>query len=89
MPKSKVIYEEETVMVAKFYHPKSDDYLHYNAKITVKDSGKTPIELKLKFNGMVPYAPMPPEEHTIKAPSIAELMTKVLRWFEKYGYELK
>ncbi len=90
MTKAKVIYEEETIMIAKYQHPKSDDYLEYRAFITIKDFGKNPVELKLKFDGICPYAaPMPPEQHSIKAPTIAELMTKAIRWFHKFGYNLK
>ena len=41
----------------------------------------------LKFDGILAFAaPMPPNEHTIKAPAI--LYTKAARWFKKYGYEL-
>ncbi len=39
--------------------------------IRIYDSGKNPIEMILKFNGIYPYfAPMPPENYKIKAPSI-------------------
>jgi hypothetical protein len=44
----------------------------------------------LKFDGIPPFAaPMPPEEHTINAPAILDLYSKVQRWFMKYGYVLK
>ncbi len=90
MTKTTVIYEEERILTAKYYHPKSDDYLDYIAKIRIKDTGKNPVEMILKFDGRQPFtAPMPPEEHTIKAPAILDLYTKVARWFKKYGYELK
>lgn len=90
MKKASIIYEESTVLTAKYYHPKSDDYLHYNAKIQIKDSGKNPVELVLKFNGIPPFAaPMPPEEHIIKASAILVLCVKVIKWFKKYGYELR
>ena len=89
MAKSKVVYEEESVLVAKFNHPKSDDYLDCKAKVQIKDSGKTPVQLFLKFDGIPPFiAPMPPEEHTIKAKSILDLGLKIKRWLKKYGYEL-
>ena len=46
--------------------------------------------LLLKFDGIPPFAaPMPPEEHTIKAPAILDLYSKVQRWFKKYGYVYK
>lgn len=90
MKKASVIYEEERILTVKYYHPKSDDYLNYKSIIRIKDSGKTPIEIILKFDGIPPFAaPMPPEEHTIKAPSILDLYSKVTRWFKKYGYLLK
>ena len=90
MKKASIIYEETRILTAKYYHPKSDDYLDYISKIQIKDSGKNPVEMNLKFNGIRPFvAPMPPEEHTIKAPAILDLCVKVKNWFKKYGYELK
>ena len=65
-------------------------YLEYKAKIIIKGTGKTPIEMTLIFDGIPPFAaPMPPEEHTINAPAILDLYSKVQRWFKKYGYVLK
>lgn len=87
MKKAKVIYEEKCILIAKYYHPKSNDYLEYDTKIKIKDSGKNPIEMDLKFDGIPPYVGvMPPEEHTIRAPSILELHLKIVRWLKKYGY---
>lgn len=89
MGKASIIYEEAKVLTANYYHPKSDDYLDYNAKIRIKSSGKNPVEMILKFDGIPPFAsPMPPEEYTIKAPTILDICTKVIKWFKKYGYEL-
>ncbi len=88
--KSAVIYEEKRILTAKYYHPKSDDYLHYESTIKIKDSGKMPVEMELTFNGTYPYAaPMPPEQHKITAPAILDLYSKMFRWFNKYGYEIK
>jgi len=89
MMKTKIKHEEESILVAKFNHPKSDDYLDYIAHIVIKDSGKIPVQMKLKFDGIIPFAPvMPPKEHTIKAESILDLYLKTKRWLNKYGYEL-
>ena len=64
MKKTSTIYEEKRILTAKFYHPKSEDYLDYISTIRIKDSGKNPVEMVLKFDGIPPYAaPMPPEEH--------------------------
>jgi len=90
MKKASVIYEEKGILTAKYYHPKSYDYLDYISTIRIKDTGKNPVEMILKFDGTLPFAaPMPPEEHTIKAPAILDLCVKVIKWFKKYGYELK
>ncbi len=90
MKKATVIYEEERILTAKFYHPKSDDYLQYISIIQIKSSGKNPVEMTLIFDGIPPFAaPMPPKKHVIKAPAILDLYSKVVRWFKKYGYVLK
>ncbi len=89
MKKGIIIYEEPGFLTAKYYHPQSDDYLDYKSVIQIKDSGKNPVSITLKFDGIYPFAPsMPPEEHTIKAPSILELYVKLERWFRKFGYVL-
>ncbi len=89
MKKASIIYEETRILTAKYYHPKSDDYLHYVATIEIKDKGKNPVEMILKFDGIPPFAgPMPPKEHSINAPAILDLLAKVIKWFKKYGYEL-
>ena len=90
MKKESIIFEETRVLTAKYSHPKSDDYLHYISKIQIKNSGKNPVEMILKFDGIPPFAaPIPPKEHTIKAPAILDLCLKEIKWFGKYGYELK
>ena len=89
MKKVSIIYEEKRILTAKYYHPKSDDYLEYISIIKIKNSGKNPVEMLLKFDGILPFAePTPPKEHTIKAPAVLDLYTKVASWFKKYGYEL-
>ena len=88
MTKSNIVYEESSILMAKYYHPKSDDYLDCKAKIVIKNTGKTPVQMQLKFKGIPPgFAPMPAEEHTIKAGNILELGLKTTRWLKKYGYE--
>lgn len=64
--------------------------MDYISKIQIKDSGKNPVQMTLKFDGILPFAaPMPPEEHSIKDQGILDLCLKVKNWFKKYGYELK
>lgn len=89
MKRAKVIYEEKSILTAKYHHAKSDDYLDYISIIKIKDSGKNPIEMVVKFDGILPFVGiMPPKEHTFRAPSILELHLKIVRWLKKYGYIL-
>jgi len=63
------------------------EFVHYASTITITDAGKSPVSIKLKFEGILPFlAPPPPEEHTISAPSVVELFRKLERWLRKYGY---
>ncbi|MGM0598128.1 MAG: hypothetical protein ACQES9_13935 [Myxococcota bacterium] len=84
-----VIYQEHMRLTARYYYPRSEDYLDYLSTITIKDKGKNPVQIVLEFDGIFPFAaPMPPERHVIKAPSIIELYVKLARWFKKYGYKI-
>ena len=85
----KVLYEEDSLLVAKFNHPKSHDYLNYETKISIKDSRKNPIQMTLKFTGIPPEVSlMPLEDHVIKASTILDLSLKIQKWLGKYGYVL-
>lgn len=89
MPRAKTIYRSRDEIVAKYLHPKAREYVHYASTITIKDSGKNPVTIKLKFDDIPPFAaPMPPAEHTIIAPTVIELFRKIQRWLKKYGYAL-
>jgi len=89
MKKAKILYEEKTELSAKHHHPRSEDYLNYESTIRIKDRGKQPVEMNLKFIGIIPLVgAMPPKEHTIKASSIVELHLKLKRWLWKYGYAI-
>ncbi|MFP4029805.1 MAG: hypothetical protein ACLFWL_18660 [Candidatus Brocadiia bacterium] len=85
-----IVYQEKVLLTAKSYQRKPNDYLDYLCTISIKKSGKNPVQMVLEFDGIFPFAPpMPPERHVIKAPSILELYVKMARWFKKYGYEIK
>ena len=90
MAKANIIYKEQAEIYAKYNHPQSEDFLEYISMVVIKDSGKQPITMTLKFVGMHPsFAPMPPEKHTIKAKDTIDLILKLTKWFRKYGYEIK
>jgi len=90
MTKIQINHEETGLIVAKYLDPRSEEYLDYKYTIQIKSSGKQPVLIKLKFSGTPPYAaPMPPEEHSIKALNIIELYAKLDRWFSKFGYNFE
>ncbi|MCK5851331.1 MAG: hypothetical protein KAH23_10485 [Kiritimatiellae bacterium] len=85
MARVKIIYKSKDEVVACFKHAK--EYVHYASTITIRDGGKNPVSMKLKFDDIPPFlAPMPPEEHTLSAPTLVELFLKLERWLKKYGY---
>ena len=90
MAKSIIIYSEVVNLTAYFYHPQSDEYVEYKGTIKIKESGKQPVIIELKFiEGYISFAPEPPTKHIIRAKNIIDLNLKLIRWFDKYGYILK
>ena len=87
MPRAKTIYTSRDELVARYLHPQAKEYVCYASTVTIKDSGPSPVAMKLKFKGVPPFAaPLPPDEHTITARTVVELFRKVQRWLKKYGY---
>ncbi len=90
MAKSIIIYSEVVNLIADFSHPPSDEWVEYQGNIKIKESGKQPINIEIKFiDGHMSFAPEPPNKHTIKAKNIIDLNLKLIRWFDKYGSILK
>jgi hypothetical protein len=90
MIKMKILYTEKAVIYAEYTHPQSDEYIEYKGTITIKDSGKEPISIKMKLNDYhVSFSPMPPEEKTIKAKDLIHLYLKIRKYLKKYGYILE
>jgi hypothetical protein len=49
MTKTKVIYSDVANLIAYFSHPQSDEWIEYEGKIIIKDLGKQPVIIELKF----------------------------------------
>ena len=89
MPKPALVYYEQVEITARHAQHKSGELIGYDADIQIKDSGKQPVVMKMKFIGSPPgVAPMPPKEHTIRAKSIMDLYFKLNRWLGKIGYTM-
>ena len=89
MSKSKIIYQDQPTVYARFDHPQAHEYIEYKSFIQIKDIGKQPVTIELEFSGIRPSTPMPPDKHIIKASDLIELYVKLARWFGKYGYIIK
>ena len=88
MKNSEIIFEEKSEVGFKFIQ--SPEYISYATKLTVKSSGKKPVTLVMKFNGIYPFAaPMPPEKYKISAENVMSLSSKLFKWAKKYGYILQ
>lgn len=86
---SRIIYKCKDELIVKYLHTQVSEYLSYDSMITIKDNGKNPVSIKLKFNDILPeWAEMPPEKHEISAPTILQLYEKLSRWFRKCGYTI-
>jgi len=57
--------------------------------LQVKDGGKMPVSLYMKFIPPHPYSVNLPLEHTIKAESISCIYGKVVKFLWKYGVEFR
>lgn len=87
MAKYSVVFESKEVILGVF--PKSREWVEYSGKLVVKDGGKKPVTLSMIFVPPHPFAFGMPEEHIIKAESVTDAYVKVVRFFGKYGIELR
>ena len=76
MNRSKTIYKEHPTIIARYYKLRSE-FLEYKTRTRIKESGKLPIIMELKCDGIeLSCAPMPPREHIIRAKNIMDLFLK-------------
>ena len=87
MPRYKVIFESEEEIYGVV--PKAWDWIHYSSILTVKDGGKKPVSLEMKFVPPHPFICNMPETHSIKAESITDAYAKVVKYFSKFGVEFR
>ncbi len=87
MPKYKVIFESEEEIYGVV--PRAGDWVHYSSILKVKDGGKKPVSLQMKFVPPHPFICNMPETHSIKAESITEAYTKVVKFLGKFGIEFR
>lgn len=87
MPKYNTIFESNETIYGIV--PKANDWVEYSCILKVKDGGKLPVSLEMKFIPPHPFAFNMPLEKTIKAESISDAYWKVIKFLSKNGIEFK
>jgi hypothetical protein len=86
MMKPNNVYQSEEAIYG--FSRRSKELIEYSATITIKDSGKKPVSINMKFRPPHPYLFNMPLEHKIEAESLSQAYAKVVKFFKKYGFEL-
>ena len=87
MPKYNTIFESNETIYGIV--PRAHDWVEYSCILKVKDGGKFPVSLEMKFIPPHPFAFNMPLEKSIKAESISEAYWKVIKFFSQNGIEFK
>jgi len=83
LPRYKIIYESKETILGHL--PKSKEWIEYSGVLKIRDGGKEPVSLELKF---VPPHPFPfnmPETHSIKGVSVTDAYAKLVNFLDRYG----
>lgn len=87
MPSYNIIFESKENILGVV--PRANDWVEYRCVLKVKDGGKMPVSLDMKFIPPHPFSVNMPLEHSIKAESISDLYWKVVKFLAKYGVEFR
>ena len=87
MPKYETVFESNE----KIYGivPQSRDWIEYSCVLKVKNGGKLPVSLEMKFIPPHPFAFGMPLQKTIKAESISDVYWKLIKFLSKNGVEYR
>ena len=69
--------------------PRANDWIQYGCILKVKDGGKMPVSLEMKFIPPHPFLVNMPLEHSMKAESISSIYGKVAKFLSRYGVEFR
>jgi hypothetical protein len=87
MPRYNVIFESKEIICGVV--PRANDWIQYECILKVKDGGKMPASLEMKFIPPHPFSVNMPLEHSMKAESISGIYGKVVKFLTKYGVEFR
>ncbi|MGH7451079.1 MAG: hypothetical protein ACRENG_07030, partial [bacterium] len=86
MMKPNIIYQSEEAISG--FSPISKESIEYSATIIIKDSGKKPVSINMKFKPPHPYLFSMPLEHKVEAESLTQAYAKIMKFLKKFGFEL-
>lgn len=86
MSKINTVYQSKEVIYAKFH--RSGEWAEYSSIITIKESGKQPVEINMKLEGQPSFIDLPGNKK-IKAENITTAFEKVVKFFRQYDLEFR
>ncbi len=87
MNKKKVTFESQESVTGRVRG--SHEWIEYEAILRVKDSGKQPVSLELKFVPPHPLVVNMPKHKTLEAESITQVFLKLVHFFDKFSIDFK
>ena len=85
--KPNIIYQSEEAIYG--FSPRSKESIEYSATITIKNSGKKPVSINMKFRPPHPYLFSMPLEHKVEAENLTQAYAKVVKFLKRFGFELR
>jgi hypothetical protein len=87
MAEFNIIYQSRENIQAR--ERRYGEWTEYAALITTKDGGKNPVTIDMTFDSIPPFAGELPKTHKIRAEDLTQAYSKVVRFFNRYGFDFK
>ena len=71
------------------YNQRSKDLITYKMVLEVKDGGKIPVKMDLRFVPPHPFAFEAPESKKISGRSLTHCYEKLVSFFENMGFQMR
>jgi len=87
MKKTNIVFQSKEMIYG--YLPKDHEWIRYEGILLIKDKGKSPVEMEMKF--IPPHPPWfkMPLDKAIRAQNVTELYAKIVKFFKQYGIDFK
>lgn len=87
MSKIKVLYESQESILGQ--HRQSKEWIEYSLHIKISETDKNPVKIQMDFVPPHPFIVDMPERHLIKANDLSRAFTKIYKYLNRMGFELK